>query len=422
MKRISYLQTGVLGGLTAIVLMALSYIGAKLMSLPFLPFDIFDWMARYLPGGIINFVIDSQVKLITSLRLGPTASTAKLVENGIAIVQFIVAGILFGLFLGWVGRRQPQNLISTGTVAGLIAAGVMIFIEATYRFPAAGAFISILWLVIILASWGGILGRLIRETAPLPFETKPQPLSASVASPATPVARPTVVVKSASEINAPPNSALSRRQFLTLVGAGSVTILVTAAGLKVLQQPATIPETGSPVPTEDIAKINTSSGPAASPSQSVLAGRFKPVTGTRSEITPNDQFYRIDINSDPPVIDGSSWRLQFTGLVDKPLNLSLAEISSRPSITQAVTMSCISNEIGGDLIGTTLWTGVPFKDILVEAGLQSGVQSINIKAVDGFYESVPIEEAMDGRTMLVYQMNGQPLPVEHGFPLRIYIP
>ena len=144
--------------------------------------------------------------------------------------------------------------------------------------------------------------------------------------------------------------------------------------------------------------------------------------GTRPELTANANFYRIDIDTTPPSLDGAQWRLEIKGLVDRPVQLSLENLRSRPSVSQAVTLECISNEVGGDLTGTSLWTGVRLKDILAEVGLQVGAQEVYMLAADGFYESVPITEAMDERTLLVYQMNGQPLPVAHGFPLRIYIP
>ena len=399
MKRNSLFIAGLTGGMTAAVLMALTYIGERLAGLPFMPFDIFDWMTRNLPGALINFVIGTMVKTITALRLGPTASTAKAVENGIGLVQFIIAGVILGMILGLVGRSRTDRLVRSGAVAGLVISAVMIFIEATYRFPAAGPLFTIVWLVLIFTSAGAVLGRLIRDLAPQVETSHQQAI-----------------------IPSSPQNNLSRRQFLILAGAGSFSILVSATGLRLLKQTESVPSTGGAAPTQDLSKLNINSGPAASPSQSILDARFKPVNGTRPEITPNDMFYRIDINSDAPVIDGNTWRLQFGGLVNKPLTLSLDDIRSRPSITQAVTMSCISNDIGGDLIGTTLWTGVPFKDILAEAGLKPEVKAINIMAVDGFYESVPIEEAMDGRTMLVYEMNGASLSVEHGFPLRIYIP
>ncbi len=415
MKQKSFLLAGILGGSISIVLMALTYIGERLVGLPFMPFDIFDWMSRHLPGALINFVIDTMVKTITALKLGPTASTAKSVENGIGLVQFVIAGIILGLILEAIGRNRPERLIQAGTIAGLVVAALMIFVEVTYRFPDAGPFLTVAWLIVIFTGGGAILGRLILELAHHP-EPEPQ-IAASPQS-----------VTGQSQITFPsqPRNDLSRRQFLVWAGAGSFAILVGATGLRLMKQTSALPATGAtgaPVATQDLTKlINSQTGPAASPPQSVLNARFKPVDGTRPELTSNDMFYRIDINSDAPVVDGNSWTLDFGGLVNKPFSLSLADIRSRPSITQAVTMSCISNDLGGDLIGTTLWTGVPFKDILAQAGLKPGVKAINIKAVDGFYESVPLEEAMDGRTMLVYEMNGVALPVDHGFPLRIYIP
>jgi len=140
------------------------------------------------------------------------------------------------------------------------------------------------------------------------------------------------------------------------------------------------------------------------------------------ELTPIDQFYRIDINTRVPTLDGETWRLRVTGLVDNPLDLSLTDIHSRSAVSQVATLSCISNPIAGDLISTALWTGVRFKDILEEAALQPGVRELFITAEDGFYESVPLVEAMDDRTLLVYAMNMQPLTPEHGYPLRIFIP
>lgn len=109
-------------------------------------------------------------------------------------------------------------------------------------------------------------------------------------------------------------------------------------------------------------------------------------------------------------------------MVEHPLELSLDDIRSKPRQTQALTLSCISNPVGGDLISTSFWTGVLFRTLLDEAGLKEGVKEVYIESADGFYESVPLSEAMDGRTLLVYEMNGEPLTADHGFPLRIYIP
>jgi DMSO/TMAO reductase YedYZ molybdopterin-dependent catalytic subunit len=216
------------------------------------------------------------------------------------------------------------------------------------------------------------------------------------------------------------SKALGRRRFLRLAGTGSFAVIVTAAGVSLLSkkdQKASIAGED-----EELALAGRTSGPAASPSPSELEKRFAPVPGTRRELTKTSEFYRIDINLRPPEIDGRAWRLKLGGLVERPLSLSLADIWSRPRQTQALTLSCISNPVGGDLISTGFWTGTPFKGILDEAGLKPGVREIAIESADDFYESVPLEEAMDPRTLLVYDMNGQPLTAAHGFPLRIFIP
>ena len=154
----------------------------------------------------------------------------------------------------------------------------------------------------------------------------------------------------------------------------------------------------------------------------MLAARPAPVNGTRPELTPKGDFYRIDINTRAQEIDEASWQLQVMGLVDEPLNLTLDEIRALPSQTQVLTMQCISNRIGGDLTGTAKWKGVRFKHIMDLAGLQSDAQYFVIRSSDDFFETVSMEDMLDERTLLVYDMNDEPLIPKHGFPLRIYIP
>jgi DMSO/TMAO reductase YedYZ molybdopterin-dependent catalytic subunit len=187
-------------------------------------------------------------------------------------------------------------------------------------------------------------------------------------------------------------------------------------GLEGSPQPAT---TEAPLPSVD---TESTSGPAASPSQEELSARIEPAPGTRAELTSNESFYRIDINTTPPEIDATEWRLQLEGLVDNPMTLTIEDIINRRAVTQVVTMQCISNPIGGDLTSTSRWTGTPLVELLEDAGLRAGAEELYIESADGFYESVAMDDLMDQRTLLVYAMNGVPLPVEHGFPLRIYIP
>jgi len=91
-------------------------------------------------------------------------------------------------------------------------------------------------------------------------------------------------------------------------------------------------------------------------------------------------------------------------------------------MTQAITLSCISNRVGGDLIGTSNWTGLRLRDLLAKLGLKAEARSLVVEGTDGFFETVVMEDMLDPRTLLVYGMNGETLPVDHGFPLRIYIP
>lgn len=389
MKRISLIRSSLLGALSTLTVVALVYLGEQFARLPFVPFDIFDWMTRVLPGAWITFVIDTIVQVITRLHLGPTSSTAKLVELTIAIVQFILAGVVFSLILAVVGRRWPDKLVTIGALGGLLLLITVVPVEIRLGFTDAGPLATLIWLAIVFVGWGAVLGRLIRDTAP--------------------------------QLVSSPAPRVSRRQFLYLAGAGSFTVLVTALGISLSSDGNDLPQAGQGVDAEMVGANNTS-GPAASPPQEDLAARLEPVPGTRLELTSNNDFYRIDINTRPPQIDGETWRLELGGLVLTPLSLSLEELRSRPAVSQVITLSCISNQVGGDLISTGLWTGVRLKDLLEEAVLRRGAQEIYIEAVDGFYESVPIEEAMDDRTLLVYAMNGEPLPIEHGFPLRIYIP
>jgi hypothetical protein len=110
------------------------------------------------------------------------------------------------------------------------------------------------------------------------------------------------------------------------------------------------------------------------------------------------------------------------GLVDRPLALSLNELKALPRVEQYATLACISNPVGGDLISTTLFTGARLKDVLGKAGLKPSAVDLKFTCVDGYTESLPIDSAVDPRTLLCYAMGNQPLTRQHGAPLRLYTP
>ncbi len=141
-----------------------------------------------------------------------------------------------------------------------------------------------------------------------------------------------------------------------------------------------------------------------------------------SEVTPNEEFYVISKNFIDPVIDSERWSLEITGLVERPRTLTYRELTALPSVERYVTLECISNEVGGDLISNALWRGVPLGAILDGAGLEPGVVDVTFESEDGYTESIPVERAMREEVMVVYEMNGQPLPKSHGFPARLIVP
>ncbi|MCI0489952.1 MAG: molybdopterin-dependent oxidoreductase [Blastocatellia bacterium] len=152
------------------------------------------------------------------------------------------------------------------------------------------------------------------------------------------------------------------------------------------------------------------------------SGVFPDIDGLALEVTPVPDFYEVSKNPFDPQVDTARWRLEITGMVERPLSLSYDDIKNLPSIEQYATLACIDNPVGGDLIGNALWRGVRMKDLLEHAGLKAGVVDIKMRASDDYTDSIPLDRAMAEGTMLVYEMNGQPLTRSHGFPLRLIVP
>jgi len=140
------------------------------------------------------------------------------------------------------------------------------------------------------------------------------------------------------------------------------------------------------------------------------------------EVTPTSQFYRVDVNVFPPSVNSSSWSLPVTGLVANPLTLNYAQLVGMNPVSQYNTLECVSNYVGGDLVSTAKWTGVKLKDILAKAQVKPEATYVVFKAADGYDVGIPIEKAMLDGTILAYQINGVPLPEEHGFPARMIVP
>jgi DMSO/TMAO reductase YedYZ molybdopterin-dependent catalytic subunit len=147
-----------------------------------------------------------------------------------------------------------------------------------------------------------------------------------------------------------------------------------------------------------------------------------PTTSLKTkEITPNSEFYLTHYNG-VPSIEISSWRLLVTGEVEEELELTFDDLKGFSDTVDYNTLICIGNGIGGDLIGNAKWRGVKLRDVLLRAGVKSSARDLVFHGADGYVDSFPLERALREDTRLVYEMNDEPLPEIHGFPLRAVVP
>ncbi len=148
------------------------------------------------------------------------------------------------------------------------------------------------------------------------------------------------------------------------------------------------------------------------------------IPGLSKLFTPNKDFYRVDTALTVPSIDPDTWRLVIDGMVDQRVEMSFQDILDMGLDEYAITLTCVSNEVGGELVGNAKWLGVPLRDVLKKAGVKSGADMVLSRSVDGYTASTPLSALTDDSldAILAVGMNGEPLPLEHGFPVRMVVP
>jgi DMSO/TMAO reductase YedYZ molybdopterin-dependent catalytic subunit len=374
-------------------LVGVFYFGWAVIGLPFLPFDLFDAITRLLPGGVVALGISTMVAVIRGLNIGPTSEVAKLAEQSMAVIGFFLEGVIFGSILFWVvqGLRSRARFVTAAAGTGLGAAAMLISIHG--RTSAWGPGISGAWVLLAVLVWSCVISWAATRLT-----------SAGHAVERAGEGQRVVSVER-----------LDRRRFLIQLGGSAAVI--TVAG-------AVIGKLGEVRRREAIRIAGVKSARwSANHALPNADASVQPAPGTRREFTPLDGHYRIDINTIPPAVDEQTWRLKITGLVETAQALTLQDLRRYEPLHQFVTLSCISNPVGGDLIGTTRWSGVSLKQLLTDLKVQPAATHFKIHAADDFYEIVSLETIRaDPRVMLAYDWDGVPLTREHGFPLRIYIP
>lgn len=392
------------GPLLTAPLIGLLYLANQAAGLPFVPFDLFNWLVRRLPGALVTWAIDA---LTYSLpRLGAdVADSAKPVEQGLAVLLFLIVGtaIATAFFAGL--DRLPRRLAGRQAsrwampIAGLVFGLPLIALCLNAGRFTAPPLASLAWLAALFLAWGSALGWIHRRLTLTEFSS----LSTGATS--------TVEV-------------LNRRQLLVRLGATTATLTLVGAGLGTafaLNQRRRI-ATDLEAALVESGRYSTTRGdgtPLPNHDDPLL-----PAPGTRPEYTPLKDHYKVFIDTWPIAIDEHEWSLSVSGLVDKPLTLTLDALRHNyPAEERYITLRCISGRVGDRLISTTLWTGCRLKDVLAEAGVQPQARYLHITSADGYYETLDLDLVdRDERILLCYAMDGRPLRVFHGFPLRIWIP
>ncbi len=199
---------------------------------------------------------------------------------------------------------------------------------------------------------------------------------------------------------------LTRRQFLKWMGGSAIGISY-GAFIAACQRAAEL----TPGAAQTVPGVAANGTPAPS-AQKIVEG---------VPVTTNDDFYTVAYSTSRPSVP-ADWKLRIVGLVDNPLELSLDQIKAMPAVTEMRTLECISNPVGGDLIGNAVWNGVLLKDLLEQARVKNAGAHLRLESLDKFFTGIPLELGMHPHALLAYEMNGEPLPREHGAPLRCLWP
>jgi DMSO/TMAO reductase YedYZ molybdopterin-dependent catalytic subunit len=327
-------------------------------------------------------------------RFPPILTSWAIETLGSANRAALLAGTLLvaggvGALIGVTARRRPSLALAGFCLAG--TAGALASAAEAGASVAGASVTAVLAVVAGLATLRTLLRRV--------------PSGEAV---------PTPIASGSDPRDGPRAPAHSRRAFLTAAaGAGAAAVVTLAIGRYAL---------GGRVGLVDPAQVTLPRPVRALPAASATQ-RLSGPEGLSPLFTPTEAFFRIDTALRVPQVDPVTWELRVHGLVDDELRITYDELLAMPLEEFDITLQCVSNEIGGDLIGTARWTGVRLAALLERAGIGSDAGQVVGRSVDGFEAGFPIEAVTDGRDAIVaVAMNGEPLPTRHGFPARLVVP
>ena len=310
-------------------------------------------------------------------------------DKPILIGSVLAVIVLFAAAAGVIGLRRPTIAIVMTALLGLAALGI----SATDRTATASAFLvvlpSILALIVSMSALAWLLATLARRRedtrdrwlAPHPGDQLP--------------------------------SDFDRRRFLVAAMATGAAVAAGGVVTKVFGGAAAL----------DSRRTVASQIPLpADPAGPIPRGAQLELNGITRYLTPNADFYRVDTALTVPDVPADSWTLRIHGMVEEEIELDFTDLLDMRLIERRITLTCVSNQVGGKLAGNAAWIGVPLKDLFDRAGLQSGADAVLATSADGFTCVTPVADMIDREGMLAISMNGEPLPLEHGFPARVVVP
>lgn len=405
--------------------------------------EILSGLSRKIPSLVVSVaeeIVDITPGFIARWSIGTLGSAQKpALVWGIVIVSILLGAVLgwpsrkrwwvmpaglvvFAVVGGWAAARNPLSSDSLGWMSGLVsgAFGIAVFLslyvlamgdlpsgepdepDGDRRVPMVGRgrfndrrrFVGAVGIMAGASLAGGLLGRWLRRRDTVEGAREGVAEALQGRTIATPTARATPrPTESASEPTASAD--------------GTPTATPDAAGADPTAE-ATPEATAEPTPS-------VTAEPVGEPN-------FDYIAGIAPLVTPNEDFYLIDTALSYPQIDPADWSLRIHGMVDQEMEISFDELLDLGLVREQVTLSCVSNRVGGHLVGNAEWVGVPLATVLDQAGVQPGATQIVGRSVDRWTAGFPTEVALDGRiAMVAVQMNGEPLPISHGFPARLVV-
>jgi len=338
-------------------------------------------------GGIGNpllsvgsFVIDIVPEGVKSAVIALFGTGDKIVLGGTLIILVLALAAVVGILQY---RRPPFGAVLLAVIALLALLTVVTRADASAASAApviVGAIVGILTLRLLairLRAWSGPLTR--------------------------------------AESLATTPRGIERRKFLQLAIAAGIASAVVGVGARVMNA-------ASQAATAARAALKLPAASSAAPA--VPADADLTIDGITPFVVPNKDFYRIDTALQVPSIDPMDWELKIIGMVENEITISYADLIALPQLERYITLSCVSNDVGGDLVGNAKWLGYPIRELLAQAKPKAGADMVLSRSIDGFTAGTPIEVLQDESVDALFAigMNDEPLPLEHGFPVRMVVP